>query len=194
MGKSEKITNHSAERLLLRHMVGVHKSSALVTDAASNGRECAAACGHCRKGDSHRRLADTPEHFVGIAFGGGNSPLLVSVTDKVVVVQDRFLVATAHRDGQIDRLVFRFDKTFQRYDCRVIKDVEIATANLTVLETGLCLCLNEDEELEMFHCQMGSTKLELIADTSLCGEMKLSSRGTQALVRSQRSLYRIEMA
>lgn len=104
------------------------------------------------------------------------------------------LVATAHRNGQMDRLVFRFDEAFQRYDCRVAKDVEVATANLTVLDTGLCLCLNEDEELEIFRCQMGSTKLELIADTSLCGEMKLSSRGAQALVTSQGSLYRIEMA
>jgi hypothetical protein len=104
------------------------------------------------------------------------------------------LVATAHREGQMDRLVLRFDEAFQRYDCRVTKDVEVATANLSVLDTGLCLCLNEDEELEIFRCQMGSTKLELIADTSLCGEMKLSSRGAQALVTSQGSLYRIEMA
>ena len=115
-----------------------------------------------------------------------------------ILVDARFegqvLVATAHRDGGMDRLIFRFDESFQRYDCRVVKGVEVATANLTVLDSGLCLCLNEDEELEIFPCQMGSTKLELITDTSLCGEMKLSSRGAQALVTSLGSLYRIEMA
>jgi hypothetical protein len=104
------------------------------------------------------------------------------------------LVAIAHREGRMDRLVFRFDDHYQRYDCRVVQDVESATANLAVLDTGLCLCLNEDEQLEIFRGQMGSTKLEVIADTSLCGEMKLSSRGAQALVTSQAALYQIEMA
>lgn len=93
----------------------------------------------------------------------------------------------------MDRLVFRFDEAFQSYDCRVVEDVEMATANLAVLDSGVCLCLSEEEELEVFHCRKGSTKLELIADTSLCGEMKLSSRGAQALVASQGSLYRIQM-
>lgn len=104
------------------------------------------------------------------------------------------LVATVHRGGQMDRLVFRFDDRFTHYDCRITEDVEVATGNLAVLESGVCLCLNEDEELELFGCQIGSTKLQLIADTSLSGTMKLSSRGTQALVTSQSSLYRIEMA
>jgi hypothetical protein len=104
------------------------------------------------------------------------------------------LVATAHREGRMDRLVLRFDDSFQSYDCRIVEDVEVATANLAVLDTGVCLCLNEDEELEIFHCRKGSTKLELITDTSLCGDMKLSSRGGHALVASQGSLYRIQMA
>ncbi len=103
------------------------------------------------------------------------------------------LVATVNREGQMDRLVFRFNEHFTDYDCRIIEDVEVATGNLAVLDSGVCLCLNENEELELFSRKMGSRKLQRLDDATLSGDMRLMSRGAQALVTSHCSVYRIEM-
>jgi hypothetical protein len=87
------------------------------------------------------------------------------------------LMVVGVKDGKYDRLVFRFDGKFKEYDVRVIEDVTPTGLNFVVLDTGVCICLTEDENLELISCRMGSTGMKVVDDPVLGGDMRLHKEG-----------------
>ncbi|HVF28171.1 MAG TPA: hypothetical protein VM943_08020, partial [Pyrinomonadaceae bacterium] len=103
------------------------------------------------------------------------------------------LVIVGAKDGKYDKFIFRFDDEYREYDVRVIEDVESAAINMTVLDNGVCLHLNDRDELEIFSRHKGSAGLKVIADKALHGDCKLSHYGAQALFAAGNKLYKFTM-
>ena len=63
--------------------------------------------------------------------------------------------------------VFRFDPDFQGYDIRKIENITPSGLNFTVLDSGVCVSLTEDEKLEVFSVSKGSTSIKSVEDPML---------------------------
>lgn len=87
------------------------------------------------------------------------------------------LMVLAAKAGRYSRFVFRFDESYGSYDVRVVDDVTPADLNFVVLDSGVCVCLNEDEQLEVFSRAKGSSTIKLVEDPALGGDMRLVKDG-----------------
>ena len=103
------------------------------------------------------------------------------------------LMAICHRDNRYDRFIFRFDSAWVTYDVRVARDVPLTGLNFVTLDTGVCVCLDEDERLELFSAQPGSQKMKVVEDEMLGGDMRLAKRGGQVLYAQEDKVYSMRM-
>lgn len=88
------------------------------------------------------------------------------------------MVLCATRKGQYDRLVFRFDTdNYVTYDVRKVEDVTPTGLNFVVLDSGVVLCVTEDEKVELTSARRGSSSLKLIDDPAIGGDMRLVKLG-----------------
>lgn len=112
------------------------------------------------------------------------------------VVDARFengvLMLVGIRDGRYDRLVLRFDERYQTYEVRAVTDIAPTGLNFTVLDNGICVCLNENEELEIFSHRPGSQAMKVIADPAVHG-MRLFKEGTQVLGCKGDTVYALSL-
>lgn len=113
------------------------------------------------------------------------------------VVQAKFdtgvLMVLAAEGGKYHRFVFRFDKDYANYDVRKIEDVAATDLNFVTLDSGTCVCLNEDEELELFSNRMGSKAIKTIEDPVLGGDMRLTKNHGQLQFYRGNKLYGMKM-
>ena len=103
------------------------------------------------------------------------------------------LIVMAAKNGTFDKFIFRFAPEFDAYDVRVRSDVTLTDINFTVLDTGVCLHLNDRDELELLLSGKGAAGLKIITDTAISNDDKLFHDGTQALIARDHKLYRITM-
>ncbi len=103
------------------------------------------------------------------------------------------LMVSTHRNGMLDRFVFRFSQDYSSYDCRHIADVDVATLNFAVLDSGICVALTEEDALEVFHSATKVAHVDRIVDTTLGTDMRMQSRGGKLLVLSGNSLLHMSM-
>jgi hypothetical protein len=89
--------------------------------------------------------------------------------------------------------VFRFAKDFAGYDVRQLRDVATSDIEFTVLDTGVVLHLIDDDKLEVFATLKHSTKLSVLEDQALKGDLKLFHTGKQALLAKGRKLYKFKL-
>lgn len=117
--------------------------------------------------------------------------------DGYAIVDARFesgvLVIVAARGGVYDRFVFRFDDRLRAYDVRVMPDVASTGVNFTVLDSGVCLLAAENDELEVFSKQTGSTATKIVSDPAVRSDARLFHAGSQALFARGTRLFRFSM-
>ncbi|MBI3944345.1 MAG: serine/threonine protein kinase [Armatimonadetes bacterium] len=102
------------------------------------------------------------------------------------------LVVAAEQGGRYQRFVFRFDPECRAYDCRTVPDAA-PDVNLAALDTGVCLLMGENDELEVFSARTGDPNVKALRDPALGGDARLFARGGQALFARGRRLYRFTM-
>jgi hypothetical protein len=116
--------------------------------------------------------------------------------DGYRVVDARFennvLMIVSTKEGRYDRFVLRFDERHAGYDIRVVRDVAYSGLNFVVLDNGICLHLNENEELELFLNRKGSENVRVITDRAVRG-VRLFKNGTQGLFSRGDRLYSMRM-
>ena len=95
--------------------------------------------------------------------------------------------------GQYDRWVLRFDQAFTAYDLRRIENVAPTGLNFVTLDSGVCVCLDEEERLEVFSSRMGSRGLKIVEDSVLGGDMRLSKMSGQLIFSRANKLYRMSL-
>lgn len=103
------------------------------------------------------------------------------------------LMVLAAEAGTYHRFVFRFDDRYETYDVRKVEDTTPTDLNFVVLDSGICACLNEDEELEMFLNRKGSKAVKTIKDPMLGGDMRLLKQGGRVLFHRDNKLYGMRM-
>ena len=91
-------------------------------------------------------------------------------------------MVTVARTGRCEKLIFRFDSDYGSYDARVVPDPAAISLNFVVLAHGVCLHLNDRDELEVLPARMGAEGLKIIADPDLAGDCLLLRDGPQALM------------
>ena len=103
------------------------------------------------------------------------------------------LMVIAAQGGTYDRFVFRFDEEFSSYDTRVVKDIPLVGINFVTLDSGICVCMDEEERLEVFSARKGSSGMKLVDDDALGGDMRLvKDHGRLAFYRKNR-MYSMRM-
>jgi hypothetical protein len=103
------------------------------------------------------------------------------------------LIVVGTKNGAYDKLVFRFGGDFQRYDVRITRDTQLAEIDFTVLDTGICLHVTENDELEVFAAAAGSTGLKILSDPAIQSDARLFHLGRQALFARGNKLYRFAL-
>lgn len=104
----------------------------------------------------------------------------------------RVLMVVGEKSGQYDRLVFRFDEQHQSYDVRIVEDVTPTGLNFVVLDSGVAVCLNEDEKLEVFQRSLAANRIKIVGDPVL-GNMTLVRHLGQLGFYRGNGLYRMSL-
>ena len=102
------------------------------------------------------------------------------------------LMVVGAKKGKYDRLVFRFDAD-DSYDVRVVSGIHLGELNFVTLDSGVCVCLNEEEKLEVFSARKGSSTLKVIEDKALNGDMLLGRQGGTVLFARGNKVFKMRM-
>ncbi len=102
------------------------------------------------------------------------------------------LMLVGERSGVYTKYILRFDTSYATYDIRIINDIAYAGLNFVTLDNGICLHLNENEELEIFASRIHANGLNILADATL-QDARLFKHGTQALFSRNDTLYSMKM-
>jgi len=97
------------------------------------------------------------------------------------------------KSGKYNRFIFRFSNDWAGYDVRVIDDITTTGINFTVLDKGICVCLTEEEKLEIFSNQKGNTPIKSFDDPAIDGEMKFCHAGGQVRFARGNKLFDISV-
>lgn len=98
-----------------------------------------------------------------------------------------------HNTGKYERLVVRFNDDYSSYDIRVVQDITPTGLNFVVLDTGVCVCLNENDDLEIFSAKIGSSNIKIINDKVLSGDMRLYKLNGKVVFTKDNKIYRMSL-
>ena len=76
---------------------------------------------------------------------------------------------------------------------RIASDVIPTAANFAVLDSGVVVSLNEDEDLELFKAAPGDPAIKIVSDPGIDGQMILSSRRRELLFARGSGIYSLCM-
>lgn len=101
------------------------------------------------------------------------------------------LMVVGHKDGKYDRLIFSIQGT-EITGFRSIEDVDYNGLNFIVLDNGLCVSINEEDQVEVFSkSNLGKTKL--IEDPSVNGSNTLYTDGDRVFIRNNNEIIHLRM-
>jgi len=103
------------------------------------------------------------------------------------------MVVGVDSQGKYDRFVYRFAKDFSGYDVRKITDITFVGLNFTVLDSGVCVSLTEEENVEIFKAEKDGGGPKQYKDPAIKGDMELSHQGTQAIFTRGKEVYTISV-
>ena len=112
----------------------------------------------------------------------------------IVVVIGKKLISnkSLSNKGQYDRFVFRLSSDYKDYDVWKTEDVVPSGVNFTVADHGVAVLMTEDEHLEAFSINLGSS-VKRFEDSVLDADMRLVHRGSKILFSKGKKLYSIAM-
>lgn len=103
-------------------------------------------------------------------------------------------VAYNFKDGKYDKILLRLNAAMDEYEVlRIDKDVGAVGINFVVLDSGVCVNLNEKEEIEVFRAKFKATDMRVFDDPAISGDMKLFKSGTQAMFAKGNQLFAFEV-
>ncbi len=91
------------------------------------------------------------------------------------------------------KLVFRFDGAFHRYDCTETVNPQAQQINFTVLDTGVMVGANDNEDIELAHAAPHSTDVKIVHDDQFNTAAILTSRGAKAAVIAGDTLHSLTL-
>jgi serine/threonine protein kinase len=103
------------------------------------------------------------------------------------------MVVGVKKSGYYDRLVIRFSPDWKTYDVRVVSNVPHLGLNFVVLDSGVVVCINEEEDLEAFSNRIHSTGIRIVNDPIITGDMRLYKYGARLLFSRGERLFSMKM-
>jgi hypothetical protein len=107
--------------------------------------------------------------------------------------KDNVLMVIASKKGKYDKFVLKFDDKFSTYSLRKVDDISYVGINFTVLDNGIVVHINENEELEIFSNKKDSSTIKVIDNSLISGDMKLFNDGVQVMFSKGKKLYKLKM-
>ena len=107
--------------------------------------------------------------------------------------RDNVLMVIASKKGKYDKFILKFDDKFSSYSLRKVDDISYVGINFAVLDNGLVVHINENEELEIFSNKKDSGTVKVIDHDIIQGDMKLFSDGVQVMFSKGKKLYKLRM-
>lgn len=92
-------------------------------------------------------------------------------------------------EGQTSRFVFRFSTDWTSYDVRRIENVAPTSLNFTVLESGICVSITEEEKVEIFSNKKDTPGIKVITDPAIKSNFHLCHTGSQVRFAHNDKLY-----
>jgi len=106
---------------------------------------------------------------------------------------NKVLMVIGEKKGKYDKFIFRFDSSHKSYDLSIKADIIYSGLNFVVLDNGLCVHMNEDENIELFSNKVGSSDTKVIDDSNIDGDMSLYNNGNQVLFSKDNAIYKISL-
>lgn len=104
------------------------------------------------------------------------------------------LIVVGEKNNFYNRWIFRFRENLQTYELfSTTNDVPLVGINFTVLDSGVVVLMNENEEIELFSRTCGKMGVKIIADHAITGDCRLFSRGVQTLFARDGRLFKFTM-
>lgn len=94
------------------------------------------------------------------------------ITDAKYEHNVLMILAVDKKIGKYSRFVFRFEKDWTSYDVRQIDDIVPTGINFTVNDNGICICLTEEEKVEIFSNQKDNASIKSFDDPAIDADMK----------------------
>lgn len=96
-------------------------------------------------------------------------------------------------EGHYNRFVFRFASNWSGYDCRIIENITPAGLNFTVTDAGICICVTEEDDVEIFSNRKDSSSVKSIDDPEIKSDMRLCHSGAQVRIAYGEKLHSFSM-
>ncbi len=103
------------------------------------------------------------------------------------------LMVIGAKKGRYDRMVFRFDESYQSYDLNTFEDISPSGLNFVTLATGICVSLTEDEKIEAFSSRKGSQSVKRVEDPALGSDMRLIKINGKVGFERQGKIYQLSL-
>lgn len=129
---------------------------------------------------------------------GACMQLRLKELDQYKIVDARYdnqvLMVIGVKQGKYDKFIFRFDQNLSdSYDLRIVNDIVISTINFVVLDNGVCVHLNSEEEIEIFRNDKSSSSIKVIKDPAVTSDMKLVKDNIKLLIIKDNKLFSCKM-
>lgn len=103
------------------------------------------------------------------------------------------LMLVGEKKGKYDRFVFYLEANKNvPSQMRRAEDISFNGLNFTVLDKGICVQINEEEQVEVFHKQ-NIMKVKIIDDPVIHGGMRLFNDGARILFADGKKLFSLKM-
>lgn len=136
-------------------------------------------------------------HFSFFPASSHCNQVFIKELDGYKVLSAKFesgvLMVNASKGGVYDRFVIRLSEVDWSYDIRVAQDISLTDLNFTVLENGVCVCITEEEKMEIFSAKKDSQSIKVVEDHQITGDMKLFHNGTKLMFARGEKIFNIRM-
>jgi len=103
------------------------------------------------------------------------------------------LVLVGEKKGKYDRFTFYLEANESTpTQMRRAEDISFNGLNFTVLDKGICVQINEEEQVEIFH-KHNIMKVKVIDDPVIHGGMRLFTDGSKVLFAEGKKLFSLKM-
>lgn len=119
----------------------------------------------------------------------------ISEIDNQIVIDGEYsngiaVISTRAKNGsKFFRHTIKFSEDFTSYVIISIDKASPVDVNYTVLDNGIAVLLNENNDLELFHSSTKSSSVKIVDDKALAGNVNIYSRGAKVLISKGEKLY-----
>jgi len=107
--------------------------------------------------------------------------------------ENQVLIVIAHQKGKYDKFIFKFDERFASYTIRKVEGISYSGINFTVLDNGIVVHINENEEVEIFSNDKDAAKVKVVESKVISSDMDLYHDGTNVRFAKADKLYSLRM-